>query len=231
MSRYCAASSCLSRRTALSSVAASMPSRMGNRRHSSMVCRNDYSELGYVHPQLTLSDAKENPVKMTQPKRGRGSRRTTVTRGTTSAPTRVVSARPATSTTAPRAPTSASGSAARAAAIRAALQNADLPEEPRREAPPVARTTRATAVASSATAAPSSGSYANPTVISDDEDEFGDLDDSFIQAIDEAEVVAAAASRSRTQSQTPAPPRTQQRSSGRTVIPADAEVIELIDSD
>lgn len=159
-------------------------------------------------------------MRMTQPGRGRGQRRTLPTRrtattgstraqATRSAPTRGASATA-------RAPVSASASAARAAAIRAAMENPDPPQEPARRAP----VTQATAVPSSATAGPSSGSFANPTVISDDEDEFDDIDDSFIRAMDEVEAAAS----SRTRSQT-------QRSSGRSTIPVDAEIIELSDSD
>ncbi|EKD04167.1 hypothetical protein A1Q2_01513 [Trichosporon asahii var. asahii CBS 8904] len=126
-----------------------------------------------------------------------------------------------------RAPVSAAASAearaARAAAIRAAMENPDPQEERARPAP----VTQITGAPSSATGGPSSGSFANPTVISDDEDEFDDFDDSFIRAIDEVEAagMGAAASIPRMRSQP------TQRSSGRSTIPADAEIIELSDSD
>lgn len=174
--------------------------------------------------ELTSSDAKENPVRMT----GRGRGRRTLPAAT--AATRARATRPApargTSSTA-RAPVSAAASAearaARAAAIRAAMENPDPPEERARPAP----VTQITGASSSATVGPSSGSFANPTVISDDEDEFDDLDDSFIRAIDEVEAVGigAVVSIPRMRSQP------TERSSGRSTIPADAEIIELSDSD
>lgn len=103
------------------------------------------------------------------------------------------------------------------------MENPDSPEKRARPAP----VTQVMGATSSASAGPSSGSFANPTVISDDEDEFGDIDDSFIRAMDEVEAagVNVATSSSRTKTQP------TQRASGRSVIPADAEIIELSDSD
>lgn len=225
-SRSCAAGCSSSRRTAPSSADASTSLRTVSHRLSSRASRSVYSKLQTLYLKLTSSDAKENPVRMTQPGRGRGRR----TLPASTASTRARATRPATargpSATA-RAPVSAANSAearaARAAAIRAAMENPDPPEERARPAPE----TQVTGATSSAPAGPSSGSFANPTVISDDEDEFGDIDDSFIRAMDEVEAagagVVASSSRTRTQP--------TQRSSGRSVIPADAEIIELSDSD